>query len=158
MFRSLFTSAAALVFALPGGTVGGSSASPAVQGAAPGSLVERRGANGLFHLSARLGAADLRMVVDTGATALVVSERDAARADLKPGGAIGTLQGADGPIAVRWTRAARLEIAGIVLHDVEVAVVPGPLATPLAGQEVLARLGTIAFTGDRLTISPPASR
>lgn len=158
MLRSLISSAAVLVFTLPGGSQSGSSASPPLQEPAPGSLVERRGGDGLFHVSARLGAADLRMVVDTGATALVVSERHAAEAGLAKGGAIGTLHGAGGPISVRWTRAARLEIAGIVLNDVEVAVVPGPLANPLAGQEVLARLGTIALSGDWLTIRPSASR
>lgn len=156
MFRSLLVPVVALIATMPGGGAGagGAGRAQAAQALTAGTIVEPRGADGLFHVSARIGAARLRLLVDTGATALVLSERHAHDAGIPAGGAAGTLATAGGAVGVRWTRVARIEIAGIVLRDVEVAVVQGTLANPLAGQEVLARMGTVSFAGDRLTISP----
>lgn len=114
-------------------------------------LVIERADDGMFHLDARVNGVEMRFLIDTGTTAVVMSPRDAARAGLPPGRAAHLLT-AGGAAPVRWSRAERIALARREFRDVEIAVLETPFGYSLLGLEALSRLGTITLDGDRMTV------
>lgn len=113
--------------------------------------VIRRGADGMFHLDAKLNGVPMRFLIDTGTTTVVISPQDARRAGL-PSGRASHLLTAGGTAPVRWTRADRMAVANRELRDVEIAVLETPFGHSLLGLEALSQLGTITIDGDRMIL------
>lgn len=112
--------------------------------------------DGLFRLVGTVDGQRISFIVDTGATTTVLSPKDAALLGLTAAGDEGTdtLRTAGGATPMVWRRVARLNIAGSRLRDLDVVVVRDGPEHSLLGQDVLAQLGVITLTGDRLEIRP----
>jgi aspartyl protease family protein len=116
--------------------------------------VFRRAADGLFYVTARVNGTNVRFLVDSGATVVVLSEVDAARAgieakDMRPGP---RLQTASGSTAMRWSRVKSMQVGDTILNGVDSAVVGSGLTTSLLGQNALTKLGNVTINGDTLKI------
>lgn len=145
-------------------------ATPASPGASPGAppmssptagrfaaeaITIARDETGQFHLNALVNGAPARVLVDTGADVVALTEADAERAGLvvDPATYRPILRTASGEGMGARVRLDRLEIGPVVLRDVE-AVVARDLATSLLGQSALARLGRVELSGDAMVIAP----
>lgn len=117
-----------------------------------GTAIERDG-SGQFHISAMVNDQPLRMLIDTGADGVALSEVDANSIGIQPDPSRYTqvAQTASGPGYGAHVRIDRLEVAGHDLGAVDAVVVRG-LNTSLLGQSVLRRVGTVTITGDRMFI------
>jgi clan AA aspartic protease (TIGR02281 family) len=118
--------------------------------AAPGVAVARD-ADGLFRLSGTRGTASLAFVVDTGATATVLSRNDAVRLGVEMGAAA-RLSTAGGEARMRWGRLTGLTVAGRVLPPLDVAIPDAAPPHALLGQDAIAALGRITIAGERLVV------
>jgi aspartyl protease family protein len=133
---------------------GTAQAAPSVASRALVTLVPDR----LGHYSAELqiNGARLAMLVDTGASAVVLSSEDAGRAGVWPGPGdfrvkVGTANGAvdAAPVTLREVR-----LDGIVLRDVEALVMPrGRLNGSLLGMSFLRRLSGFEIAQGRLVLT-----
>ena len=101
----------------------------------------RRADDGHFYIRARVNGAEIRFLVDTGASATVLDARDAARAGIDVGRlaftqsfrtANGTVRGA--PVVLD-----RVTLGPVELRDVRASVNEAPLGTSLLGISTLER-------------------
>jgi aspartyl protease family protein len=125
-----------------------------VEAAAPVEHVIRAGRHGHFVVEAVIDGVPVSLLVDTGASDLVIAPEDARRLghvgaqlrfDLRYETANGTVRAA--PIRLR-----ELRIGQLSLYDVDAAVTEGDLPVSLLGMSVLRRLGGYRVEGDRLLL------
>jgi aspartyl protease family protein len=105
--------------------------------------------NGHFRVDARIDGRNIDFMVDTGASAVVIRETDAARLGIFPRASeyTGRTQTANGLAKYAPTRLNRVEINGIIVRDVDAAVMPDEaLKTNLLGMTFLSR---VKFSHDR---------
>ena len=121
-----------------------------------GTLEITAGAHGHFVLEAEIDGTPVRFLVDTGASDVVLSPRDAERLGFKLESlsfsksyrtANGTVRGA--PV-----RLARVRVGPIVLEDVHASVNGAEMQRSLLGMSFLSRLGGYEVRGDRLILRP----
>ncbi len=131
--------------------------------AAPGSapadasgerLAIPKGRDGHFWAEARINGAPVRMLVDTGATAVALTPADAARLgfrpqDLKYAYQVTTAAGGTRAAAVKLTS---VSVGGARLIDVDALVVEKGLDTSLLGMSYLGRLSRFTATRSKLTL------
>jgi aspartyl protease family protein len=128
----------------------------------PGYVVEHgrsvevaRAYNGDFDISARINGARVAMVLDTGASSVVLTREDAKAAGLPLEvlaytAAIDTANGRTHAAPVRLDRIA---VGGLVERSVDALVAqPGQLKTSLLGMSFLNRLQSWEVRGDRLVL------
>ena len=115
-----------------------------------GAVVDRT-FDGHFYLSGTINGRELVFMVDTGASTIAIGEKLAGSLDLGPcrprqySTASGSVVGCE-------ARASRVEVAGLRLSDVPVAVLPGG-DTVLLGMNVL-RHFRIEQQGGRMSLTP----
>ncbi len=114
-----------------------------------------RATNGHFEAVAGVNNASLRFLVDTGATAIVLSAADARTAGID----LATLdysvvtRTANGTGRSAWARIDRLYLGGIERRNLRVLVAEaGRLDQSLLGQQFLESLSSYEKRGDRLTL------
>lgn len=157
---ALFVLAGAVLFLLidrygPWQSGGGSRPKPVEQLSAD-RLQLARTRDGHFYLSGRVNDQPLTFMVDTGASTIALGPSDAARLglgecrDRRYETAAGTVTGCQ-------ARADRVEIGGLRLRDVPIAVIPGADGVVLLGMDVL-RHFRIEQQGGRMTLTPDAAR
>lgn len=136
---------------LPAGTA--QSAEPA-----PGSersvRIRRRG-DGHFAVKAQLNGAPISLMVDTGASTVVLRQVDARKAGVDVGRLVYNLpvQTANGVTFAARVRLASITIGTIRVEQVEALVGrPGALRESLLGMTFLSRLRSYEFSGDFLTL------
>jgi aspartyl protease family protein len=124
--------------------------------AADGSATVARAADGHFYLQLGVNGENITFLIDTGASAIVLNRRDAARVGLDPDRLdySETALTANGEVASAPVKLSRLEGAGIVLRDIAAFVNGGELDTSLLGMDYIRRFGTVTIEGDRLTFAP----
>ncbi|TGX53518.1 TIGR02281 family clan AA aspartic protease [Sphingomonas gei] len=117
-------------------------------------IVLDRAPDGLFYIHGQVNGTRVRFLIDTGATALILSAEDAARAKLRADGdsIAGALQTASGPATMSWVSADTLEVGGRAFEAMPAAVPSGGLKVSLLGQSVLSKLGPITLDGDQMVI------
>lgn len=110
-------------------------------------------ADGHFYLLAEVNGVTVRFVVDTGATDIVLTRRDAARAGLDPEGLnyFGTAMTANGRVATAPVRLDTLALGGVSDANVPAVVNGGELDTSLLGMSYLSR-HEVTFSGDRMIL------
>jgi len=119
----------------------------------PGVAIDRA-ADGLFYVDAKAGYGDVRFLIDTGATHVVLSHADARRANgTAIAGSGGVIITAGGPAEVDWVVLESLEIHGRILRQVKAAVPHEDTGISLLGQNALAQFPALHINGDRLTFS-----
>ena len=106
-----------------------------------------------FHADARGQRRPVRFMVDTGASDLVLSRRDAERVGHRPGAA-GLRPGADRqrPVATASVRLGVVEFGGFTDTGVPASVSGGALDVSLLGMSYLDRFERIEIAGDRMTL------
>jgi aspartyl protease family protein len=100
-------------------------------------------ARGHFKVDARIDGRTIDLMVDTGASLVVINESSAARLGIfpRPSDYVGRSQTANGVSKFAPIRLSRVEVNGITVHDVEAAVKPDEmLQTNLLGMSFLSRV------------------
>ncbi len=122
--------------------------------AAGGEAVVRADRSGHFALRADVEGVAVRFLVDTGATDVVLTMRDAERVGLDPATLRFTqpYRTANGVVMGASVRLESITIGDIVLEDVEASVNPAPMAQSLLGMSFLGRLSGYEITRDTLTL------
>jgi aspartyl protease family protein len=120
-------------------------------------LVIARGADGHFHLDAEANGAPVRFLVDTGASATVLTEADAERSGIdtlaltfdRP------VQTANGVAYYARTTLDSLAIGPYRLSSVPVGVMPdSSLGTSLLGMNTIDRFASWRVEGNRMVLVP----
>ncbi len=115
----------------------------------------RAAGDGHFHVDARVNGAPVRMLLDTGASAVALTPEAAEHAgiDLDKLDYDIPVQTANGTDRVALARIRELAVGTIVLRDVQAYVSrPGRLPEPLLGMSFLDRLGGFEKSGRRLIL------
>ena len=115
----------------------------------------RRGWDGHYRADAAVNGVTLNLMIDTGASMVLIPYEDATAVGIDPG----TLDfsvpvtTANGRSAVAPVRLSSIKIGGIAVFDVPAAVAqPGRLKTGLLGLSFLDRLDETSFRKDRLIL------
>jgi aspartyl protease family protein len=128
----------------------------------PGHVITRgrtievaRTANGDFYVTAQVNGASVPMVLDTGASSVVLTREDARAAGL-PLEVLtysASIETANGRTRAAPVSLDRIAIGGLVEHSVAALVAqPGQLKTSLLGMSFLNRLQSWEVRGDRLLL------
>ena len=120
-----------------------------------GSITVPRSSDGHFYLTLRLDGVPVRFVVDTGASAVVLSRQDARRIGLDPDRLIyaGRASTANGEVATALARVGTVELENLTDHDMRVQVNGGEMEGSLLGMDYLRRFSRIEIAGDRLILT-----
>ncbi|ADZ71254.1 retropepsin-like aspartic protease family protein [Polymorphum gilvum] len=122
-----------------------------------GSVMVVRNASGHFHLDATVNGAGVRFLVDTGASAVVLTQADARAAGIAPESLSYSIPvtTANGRTLVAPARIDTIAVGPVRLTDVRAFVArPGSLETSLFGMSALGRLSGYRVEGDRLILTP----
>ncbi len=110
--------------------------------------------DGHFYVTARAQGTRIDFVVDTGATDVVLTRDDAARAgiDLAALAYTGTASTANGIVRTARATLPELSLGGFTDRNVPVLVNEGEMDTSLLGMAYLRRFEKIEIEGDRLVL------
>lgn len=110
--------------------------------------------DGHFYLTLDLDGTPVRFVVDTGASDMVLSERDARRIGIKTETLVylGQASTANGTVATAPVRIGLVNLGGIEDRDVRATVNGGELDTSLLGMSYLSRFDKLEISRDRLVL------
>lgn len=124
-----------------------------------GSIALRRGAGGHFRATVKVNGTPVRFLVDTGATGIVLSQRDATAAGIDVSGLSFDARAntANGMVAIAPVRLDSLRFADIEVRDVPAQVNGGVLDTSLLGMSFLDRFESIEIRGDTLHLHGPVA-
>jgi aspartyl protease family protein len=114
----------------------------------------RRASDGHFHAELEVNGRPLRFMVDTGASDIVLSRRDAERVGIDPSGLsfLGVAQTANGTVATAPVRLGLVRFGGFTDTDVRASVSGGTLDVSLLGMAYLDRFASIEITGDTMRL------
>ena len=122
---------------------------------APGRTVRLDGdLRGHFQVDARIDGRPIELIVDTGASLVVINESSAARLGIfpKPSDYTGRSQTANGVAKFAPVRLNRIDVNGITVYDVQAAVKPDSmLRVNLLGMSFLSRVKW-SYNGGRLVL------
>ncbi len=114
----------------------------------------RRARDGHFYVTLDVNGADVRFVVDTGASLVVLNERDARRIGLDPETLrfTGRASTANGQVKIAPITIDEISIGGLSHTRVRGAVNGGRLDTSLLGMSYLKLFSKIEIAGNRMTL------
>ena len=113
-----------------------------------------RADDGLFYIDGKLPKGSIRFLVDTGASHVVLSHRDArAVGPFVPTGETGAVLTAGGPVAVDWIVIKQVSFDGHIVKNLKAAVPRRDTGVSLLGQNALAQFESLSIDGDKLTLS-----
>jgi aspartyl protease family protein len=117
-------------------------------------LIVQRARDGHFWLRAHINGVPLLMMVDTGASNVVLSPDDAKRVgfDTKQLSFNQVAQTANGDVKFARVNVGQFGIGEATFYDVEVTVNGTPMAGSLLGMAVLNRFASVEFRGDSLIL------
>ncbi|MFO1143708.1 MAG: TIGR02281 family clan AA aspartic protease [Amaricoccus sp.] len=121
-----------------------------------GETVElRRGSDGHFHAMLEINGQRVRFMVDTGATDVVLSRRDAERAGIDPDGLayLGSALTANGSVPTATVRLGLVRLGDFTDTDVRASVTKGGLDSSLLGMSYLDRFSSIQISGDTMRLT-----
>jgi len=122
---------------------------------AGGEVELRRGWDGHYRADAEVNGVPVRMMVDTGASLVLIPAElaDDFGLDGAPLDYSMPVATANGPSTVAPVTIDSLRVGSIVVQTVEAAVArPGRLQSPLLGMTFLDRMSETSFQGDRLIL------
>jgi aspartyl protease family protein len=121
-----------------------------------GTATFRRGMDGHFTVAAAVNGADMKLLFDTGASAVVLSYRDAERAGIDVGRLSFTMPvvTANGTGRAALVTLDRIAVGGIARRNVRAFVAErGALQGSLLGMTFLETLSRYSVAGDRLEMA-----
>jgi aspartyl protease family protein len=119
------------------------------------SVVVPRDRNGHFEVEGRIDGRRMNFLVDTGASVIALTERDAARLGIHPAEREFTslVKTANGTVKAAPVELNRVEIGDLSLHDVAALVLPdGALSDNLLGLSFLSRLRHFEYSSGKLVL------
>ncbi len=127
---------------------------PVAATGAPGQVL--KAADGHYWTDADIDGRAVRVMVDTGASVVVLTPADAARLgmNLTPDDFSGTVITASGPVRAAPVRLETVAVAGARVTAVEALVVEQGLPHSLLGMSYLGRLSSFSATPAGLTLRP----
>ena len=110
--------------------------------------------DGHYHLELEVNGAPVAFIVDTGASDLVLSRDDAARAGIDADGLryLGEARTANGVVRTAQVRLAEVRLGDIVDRDVRAVVNAGDMPASLLGMSYLQSFGRIEIENDQLRL------
>lgn len=114
----------------------------------------RRGLDGHFNALLEVNGRPVRFMVDTGATDIVLSRRDAAAVGIDVGSLafLGRARTANGAVPTAAVRLGTVRFGDMLDTDVPAQVNAGELDVSLLGMAYLDRFGRIEIAGDRMLL------
>jgi aspartyl protease family protein len=129
-------------------------AAPAAGGWSGDQVLTRR-ADGHFYASTYVNGAEIRMLVDTGASVIALTGADAEAAGLiwdesevRP-----IARGASGTVYGVYKRLDEVAVGDLAHRNVDAVIVPRGLDVSLLGQSYLGRLARVDISGERMELS-----
>ena len=119
------------------------------------SIVVPRDARGHFEVDARINGRHLDFMIDTGASVIALTARDAARLGIRPPPSAFTAEVRTANGAVRAAPAVldAVEVGDLVVHDVAALVLPDEaLSDNLLGLSFLSRLRRFEYSSGKLVL------
>ncbi len=112
-----------------------------------------RAADGLFYIDGSINGVPLQFAVDTGASVVVLNDKDAMRVGLGGGSAPQQrIRTASGYSQMTWRQADDITVAGRTLGGLDIAVMESGPEVSLLGLNALSRLNSITIRKDQLII------
>lgn len=120
-----------------------------------GQIVVPRAPDDHFYLTLTIGETPVRFMVDTGATNVVLSDRDTDRLGIDRRGLafLGTADTANGTIRTARVTLSDVRLDGEPLGNLPAWVGDGPLGISLLGMDFLNRFEKVEMSRDRLVLS-----
>jgi len=117
-------------------------------------MVIAPGRGGHYHVTAAINGREIAMLVDTGATMVALSRRDAERIGIMAHQLdySGRVQTANGIARVARVTLDELALGDISVRDVHAAVIDAPLGTSLLGMSFLQRLRGFSVENGKLIL------
>lgn len=114
----------------------------------------RRARDGHFYARVEVNGVQVRFLVDTGASSVVLTREDAARAGLDPDqlSYIVPAHTANGTVMGASVVLGRVELGGIAHRDVRALVNAGQMRNSLLGMSYLGRFRRLSVEGDRMEL------
>jgi aspartyl protease family protein len=115
----------------------------------------RRGSDGHFHATLEINGTPVRFMVDTGATDIVLSRRDAQRVGIDPAGLnyLGRARTANGTVSTARVGLGLVRLGDFTDTDVPASVTDSGMDLSLLGMAYLDRFANIEIAGDRMRLS-----
>ncbi len=110
---------------------------------------------GHFQANGRVDGRSVSFMVDTGASVIALTEREAARLGIRPvrNDYTATVRTANGAVRAAPVMLNSVDIGGLVVRDVQALVVPGTaLGENLLGLSYLTRLKRFEYANNRLVL------
>ncbi|MDO6413708.1 TIGR02281 family clan AA aspartic protease [Sphingomonas sp. BIUV-7] len=113
-----------------------------------------RSDDGFFYATVNINGHRVRLLVDTGASAIMLSAREARRMGVKVDDFAfdGRLQTSSGVVRMARATIDRIDIGGQTFADVPAMIVPGGDGLGLMGQSMLERFRSVSIEGDVLAL------
>ncbi len=118
----------------------------------PHEMVVGRSEGGAFFVMAQVNGAPVRFLIDTGASEIVLSPADAARAHVNANGTAEPSETANGVGYGALATVDSLAVGPIRMNNVPVAVNRAPMSASLLGMSFLKRLDTFEVRGDQMIL------
>jgi aspartyl protease family protein len=128
---------------------------PAAAGSNSRSVVVPRDGRGHFEVDARVNGRHIDFMVDTGASVIALTARDAARLGIHPAqnAFVAEVRTANGSVRGAPARLDVVEVGDLVLHDVAALVLPDQaLSDNLLGLSFLSRLRRFEYSDGKLVL------
>lgn len=111
-----------------------------------------RAPDGHFYAEARIDDRPLRMLIDTGATMVVLNRADAERIGLSASDSEFTAQArtAGGIVRLKPVTLGRMTVGSLIVDNVPAMIAEEPMAVSLIGQSFLSRVGSVEIAGDQI--------
>jgi aspartyl protease family protein len=119
------------------------------------SVVIPPSSNGHFHVEGRIDGRRLNFMVDTGASVIALTERDAGMLGIHPAERdyVEAISTANGTVRAAPIQLGMVEIDDLVVHDVAAVVLPdGALSQNLLGLSFLSRLRRFEYSDGKLVL------
>ncbi|MDO9367943.1 MAG: TIGR02281 family clan AA aspartic protease [Sphingopyxis sp.] len=107
-----------------------------------------------FYADTEIDGTNIRMMVDSGASIIALTRRDAEAIGINVDGLpiSGVARTAGGDVPMRTVMLDSVEVDGIEVRRVEAAVVDADMGVSLLGQSFLAKLDAVNVEGDTMTL------
>ena len=118
-------------------------------------IIVPRSVDGHYYLTLDINEVPVRFVVDTGATDMVLTQTDAARAGIDPDGLnyLGRAATANGNVRTAFVRIDQVALGDIVDRDVGAVVNEGEMRESLLGMGYLQRWGRLEIADGELILT-----
>lgn len=121
---------------------------------APAAVLIGRSGDSHFYADAEIDGRNIRMLVDSGASIVALTRRDAEAIGINVDDLpiSGTARTAGGDVPMRTVMLDSVEIDGLEVRQVQAAVVDADMGVSLLGQSYLSRLAAVNVEGDTMTL------